>query len=300
MPFISIFYLSLLYLKDKFLKNPDIYISLLVILSFILGLTFIFNKLGTNTIGYAGVESSIISFQSLRIISYFFFKEKTLYLPVLGVLLLLITQRNKIRLADFIPIIILVVLILGQFFLYFKSGIRSWYLNPMYLYYALVVALLLPKIQHKPLKVIFTSIVSVFLLLRITLNFWGELENFESDGKKLKRNVDQIQRYTNAHELVYIICDVTSDYEFAPSLATYLTYKYQYDSIGFVLVNKPGNLNPFEKGLYYSFLNEFSDKITETSNVKGCLITLSAYSDSSISSFQTIYQNDQFLIYSNK
>lgn len=192
-------------------------------------------RVGTNKIGYAGIDSTYGLKEYLKVIFEICMGSFRAYVLVSGVgivllLILLVVLKRKISLKKLYPEILASILIFGyilasQFVLYAKSGMYERYLIPATVGFSMFWIIDMNNIVKKlPIPVFCHYIFMVFLALVLTLGYKDDESacQYAQDGKNTTEMMGKIAEYGDMKPDII----VSLGYEMDVSVSVYLQEKY--------------------------------------------------------------------------
>lgn len=285
--FIPAYILMLIWLNYQFDNNKTILniirnnIFLIVILLFVLfvEIYIIIFVVGTNKIGYAGIDNSFSAVDFLKSIYVFLRHNVYIYLIIFGFFLLVQNLKSwKINLyKDFknqmpyiFNIVIMLAIILPQMILYNKSGIYERYLLPLNFGFSLFVIFLLKNVYESSNISLFSKRAFTIAIIYVIYSLlrYDTLPNaklFAKEGFSTNKFISTILNNTKSSDSILVVLNSSQNYEWGHSINRYLTIKANRKHINFLTVDRPLN-NDFEKNLDVRFLNTFSEIIVKDIN----------------------------------
>jgi len=210
----------------------------IIFVSMILEILYIKYKIGTNAIGYAGVDGDSFNLTKILTTVIHIVEAGNFYIMLfaLGMIIIYNFHKKQFSLTIFKPLIpvalIFFVGILPQAFLYAKSGIYGYYLTPALIVYYLILfkSIGLLKTYSKTLS----SLLIVFLLI-ITFNklafTWNNYTNLAMDSKMINSMLQKVQSCTPRNESILIVVNPRVHYEMSYSLKRVLNYAFKRDNL---------------------------------------------------------------------
>jgi hypothetical protein len=292
---IPAYILILLWLKWKYENYISIYklfidnvytIVILIIILLVFGYLVIF-LIGTNKIGYAGIDDSVSIGRYLSfIVSNLRFNKYT-KLIIIGLFFLLqniesVNCRLKKAFKD-LPLIfnslILMAIIIPQYLIYSKSGIFERYFLPLNLGFSLFVIFLSERIFRSKVISEFTKRIYIFLVILVIFYF---LKNdaiptakvFADEGKNTNKFLSTIIANTRTNDSILVVLNGYKNYEWGFSIRYYLRLVANRPNIKFLTIDM--NLNDdFERSTNKRFLNAFDSLIVkDLNNDYSCIAVL--------------------------
>jgi hypothetical protein len=231
---------------DLVLENLKVLLLLLFI--FFSGILMIKLFIGTNKIGYAGIDYSFSIQKVLSFIYDYFLTNSYAHLVIFGVFLFLqIKYNNQIFNINIMPqgfifeCFIFLIFIIPQFVLYQKSGLNERYLLPLNFGFAYFIIFLLNEISINqiPNKVsIATYFTLIIFLLWVSLrkDTWQTARMFVKEGIYTNKFINKIAEQEQKKDTILIVMNSAENYEWAISLKTILKSKFGYTNIYYNLI----------------------------------------------------------------
>jgi len=272
--------------KDlKFLKaiKKNLVYFILLGITFFASIWFILGVVGTNTIGYAGVEGSSFSVLKLAKTSLAFITpEQILLISLLGLITIVYSLFSKhssdklkmilLNLFSFVGFLVVFVL-LPQSILYAKSGVVPRYLIPgVFFLAALIVGIwYILRSIHKPnyrlISVIITLLITI-LSIPTLQQMYIAAGSFALQGIQTQTALDTIKEQVSQEERVLIVAEPAANFEWTYSLEKYLSQKLGMKNIYIAQIILPQTeTNDFNAGLARIFLNQFQEEQRITGDI---------------------------------
>lgn len=246
---------------------------------------------GTNKIGYAGIDSSFSIKIFVDYILQFLSHNAYVFLIFLGSLFLVINMKiEKIKfdldykkIEPFIfNLLILLTIIMPQFLLYNKSGIFERYLIPLNIGLALFILFILKNIDGKYSVTLFLRRVFIVVIFYVITSFLlkesiPNAKLFAKEGNLTKKFFSTIIDHTITNDSVLIILNGNENYEWGHSINQYLNYVADRKHISFYKVDSQLN-NDFEKNLDIQFSKIFDHIIVKEINSNFSCIAILPFS----------------------
>lgn len=246
-------------------------ISLILLL--ILELFIIKYSIGTNTVGYAGVDSSIEFINFFNYVFHYFIKSYYFYLIVLGLLILLFNFNSSFRISfknEYLStltfnLIILFAIIFPQLILYYKSGIAERYLLPFLLGLSLFVYYLF-KVIHDSSKInslfkkLYLISIAIVIFMLLKKDAYPNARDFAIEGKATNKLLTAITDNTQTNDSILVVLSSFENFEFGYSIHEYLKTHRNRNNIYFYKVNLHKDYD-FAVRLDGAFTDIFSNKI---------------------------------------
>lgn len=272
---------------------------------------------GTNKIGYAGIDNSFNIINFFNYVYKFLIQNPYIYLMLIGMIFLLFQNitSNKFDFNKLIPylfnIVILIAIIMPQFLLYNKSGIFERYLLPLNLGFSLFVIYLLKNIYENNSIAWISKQIYTIATLWVIFSF---LKNeaipnaklFAKEGELTNKLFTSIIEQTTPNDSILIVLNGNENFEWGHSINQYLTHVANRKNINFYKVDSPIN-NDAEKNLDIQFSNTFGNILVKEINNSFSSIAILPFSTNNNIKNQldrnTEYQRidiDYFSIYNRK
>lgn len=252
-------------------------ISLLVLIMLI-ELYIIIAFVGTNKLGYVGVDQNIHLFRLLGKSIYFSIRKASFVLALFGMFLIMRSRLNnnqkisihnilKVFIDNFLKIIILFSLIFfPQAFLYNKTGFWDRYLLPVFLAFSFLIIYLQRKI-NKSRKISHFSQKIFVILLIIVLGFKVKptiriAKAFTNEGVATNSFLKSITENTNENSEILIASDPVGNFEWSTSISTYLKLVGNRSNYYFIWIETDPIVHnsEFSERLRKEIKAEFKDK----------------------------------------
>lgn len=259
-------------------SNITLIISLLIVL--LIEAYMIIFVVGTNKIGYAGIDNSFSVINFIKYIYLFLRQNPYIYLMLIGMIFLIFQNITsfklilKFNLNKLIPhlfnIAILLAIITPQFLLYNKSGIFERYLIPLNLGFSLFVFFLLKNIYENYSIAWVSKQIYTIAILWVILSFLRKeaipnAKLFAKEGALTNNFFSSILENTAINDSILIVLNGNENYEWGHSINQYLTLEANRRNVNFYKVETPLN-NDFEKNLDIQFSNTFGNILVKEIN----------------------------------
>lgn len=312
-------YITLLFLFERqcdpkssfsILIQKNIFIILILVLIFLIEIFIIAYFIGTNKIGYAGIDCSFSIYKFIKSVYLFLRQNKYLYLVLFGLFLLFqnmkfgqpltIIKETLIRLPY--SAVVLFAIIIPQLILYNKNLISERYLLPLNLGFSLYIMYLLKKIfEHKQIT-LFSKRAYLILIILVILSFFKNetlpyAKSYTNEGKSTNDFISSIAKHTQINDSILIVLNGYENYEWGYSLYSYLRNNANRKNIFFYPI-KTHFVDEFAKVLERKFLETNSNLIaTEINKSFSCIAILPFSINKEIKQFignQYSYPKNQF------
>ena len=209
-----------------------------LILIMLIELYIIIAFVGTNKLGYVGVDQNIHLFRLLGRSIYYTIRRGPFILALFGMFLIMRSRLNnnqkfsihnifKVFIDNFLKIIILFSLIFfPQAFLYNKTGFWDRYLLPAFLAFSFLIVYLQREIDKSGKISYFSQKIFVILLI---IMLWFKVEPtiniakaFTNEGVATSSFLKSITENTNENSKIVIASDPVGNFEWSISISTYL------------------------------------------------------------------------------
>jgi len=292
--FIPAYMLILLaiYFKVRGITNIKKLVTDNLILIFILSIILLVElylitfKIGTNKIGYAGVDDSMSFVQKFGFI-YRYLRYDTYNSLILFGLFLLVQNIRKINIKFLLEsknfeyilhILIFASIALPQLLLYAKSGIFERYLLPLNLGLSYALIFTLHKISLTDLCTTFTKRVFVFAIcFQIIMSLKNEMilsaNNFTTESKASNQFLNTLVTNYAAKPNLTIVLSCAENYEFGWSIWEYLKIYADIKNVNFYKV-KTDSIDPFLISLEESFYTDMNRYFVDTLDNRNATIAV--------------------------
>lgn len=217
-------------------------------------LIYIIFFVGIDPTGQTGIDSRIFSLLFIREF-IFTMRHYTIFLIILfGMLILLDHDAKDTKnfktifpgklLKDFLNVTILFLLIIiPQYILYYKSGMRDRYFLPFVVGFSFFTIYLLKLIFDSQnitrfVKYLHFSMILFLLIFEIRFNTIDYIVKFAADSKSSVKMLDSIISNTGKDASILAVIDPVSGYEQGRSFMIYLNNIAEMDKVYFDLVRK--------------------------------------------------------------
>jgi len=211
-------------------------------------LAIIFLKVGTNRMGYAGVDSNSLNLHNIAFtVKQLFLASNPLLMSTIGAVFVValtskivydhvLTPKQPFKslrslLEELFYVAVLMgVYIMPQAVLHAKSGFNERYIIPGVMGFAFLTIYLLAKTQQlitlKALRFGIDAILVIVTLLTLAADFRvarNEAKAFAAEGTSLKRALDTLASNTKSNDAILIVADPALHFEASISTYRYLT-----------------------------------------------------------------------------
>jgi hypothetical protein len=244
--------------------------------------------IGTNKIGYAGIDDSFSIGHYLTFIYSHLRYNKYSYLIICGLFFLLQNVKSwKINLSsDFRKLLpylfnalILMAVILPQYLLYSKSNIFERYLLPLNLGLSFFVIFLSDEIFRSEEISLLSKRTYIFLILLVTFSFLRnetipDAKIFADEGRSTNKFLSSIIAATKNDDSILVVLNGYKNYEWGFSIIDYLANNADRRNIRFYTIDNQLN-NDLEKDIDKRFSLSFDNIIIkELNNNFSCIAIL--------------------------
>ena len=211
-------------------------------------LAIIFLEVGTNRMGYAGVDSNSLTLHEVASTAkQLFLASNPLLMGMIGAVFVVVLTSKIVydhvlapkqplkSLRSLLEEIFYVLVFVGAYIipqavLYAKSGIDERYLIPGVMGFAFLTIYLLAKTEQlitlKALRFGIAAILVIVTLLTLAADFRvarSVAKAFAAEGASLKRALDTLASNTKSNDPIVIVADPALDFEASHSIQRYLT-----------------------------------------------------------------------------
>jgi hypothetical protein len=261
------------------------FIEICILIAVFLGsLFFIFLNVNTENLGYAGIKgvaykSYFIAFKTLffeggiGLVSLILFSSSLVLNSVWG------ANKREVLIKHIWILLIAIIIVLPQVFLYGKSGIFERYFLPGILAWALLFAFSLKSIRqfigitlserHISIYIWAEVALLLFLLFPRFINVTKEASQFTKEGKEVNTVLSFISQNVDSTETVLFVADPVTDFERTISFRRFLIGTSGFTKL-YTLPIIQSNTDDFGKSLINDFwwvmggedmnFNKLSDK----------------------------------------
>jgi len=300
-----------------------------LILIMLIELYIITAFVGTNKLGYVGVDQNIHLLRLLGKSIYFIIGRAPFILALFGMFLIMRSRLNnnqkfsiydisKVFIDNFLKIIILFSLIFfPQAFLYNKTGFWDRYLLPVFLAFSFLVIYLHREIDRSGGISYFLKKIFVILLIIV---LWFNVEPtihiakaFTNEGVATNSLLESITKNTNENSEILIASDPVGNFEWSFSISTYLklvgnrsNYYFMWIDTGVVAHNSEFN-EQLRKSIKASFQDKNSANIHNFKRIE-CIAIFPGLEEPFLTQSSTWFKRnkyqreafDKFLVYIKK
>jgi hypothetical protein len=261
-----------------------------LILIMLIELYIIIAFVGTNNLGYAGVERNIDLFRVFGKSIHSIITKAPFILALFGMFLIMESRLNnnqkfsiynifKVFIDNFLKIIILFSLVFfPQAFLYNKTGFWDRYWLPVFLAFSFLVVYLQREIDGSGgisyfLKKIFVILLIIMLWFKVepTINI---AKAFANEGVATSSFLKSITMNTNENSEILIVSDPVGNFEWSVSISTYLklvgnrsNYYFMWIDTGVIAHNSEFS-EQLRKSIKASFQDKDSANIRDFENIE--------------------------------
>lgn len=249
-----------------------------LILIMLIELYIIIVFVGTNKLGYAGVDQNVHLFRLLGKSIYFSIRKASFVLALFGMFLIMRSRLNnnqkfsiydtfKVFIDNFLKITILFSLIFfPQAFLYNKTGFWDRYLLPAFLAFSFLIVYLQREINRSGgisylLKKIFVILLIIVLWFKVepTINI---AKAFTNEGVATNSFLKSITENTNENSEILIASNPVDNFEWSISISSYLKLVGNRSNYYFIWIetDRIVHNSEFSERLKKEIKAEFKDK----------------------------------------
>jgi hypothetical protein len=244
-------------------------ISILPLIIVMVELTIIISYVGTNKVGYAGLDSSLKTTLVGMTEVFRNLWKPYIYILIIAFVILISSQLfilKHIQLKQLIvPFALFILLVIPNVILYAKSGMWERYYIPASIGFSFLIVSIIRAFgdQMKILKVtIFVFVlITYFPILKAANN---SARSFAHDGEMIKSLITNIVINHSSGSDALIVVDPVKYYEQSYSLKVFLKYVHNIDLFGVAIVND--SEENFSKNLIRGWYSYF--EIWEFNNQK--------------------------------
>lgn len=269
-------------------------IPLLAVISLLFIIVFF---IGIDKTGQTGVDNKIMSLKFLREFFYTL-RYSTYFLIILfGIFILIdfkISGSEKILSKDFFLkivneflsiTILFFLIIIPQFTLYYKSGMRDRYFLPFIIGFSFFIIFLIKKIYDSNsisvfVKYLFLSLTIIILLFEIRNNTIPYMRKYADDSISSDKMLNSIILNTKKESVITAVMDPVQNFEQAKSLMIYLKNIAGIKNINFNFTKRDYITDSFSDSSFYNlsevytkkyFVNSLFDSVKNKNNIE-CVV----------------------------
>jgi len=254
--------LNNLSVKKAILKNRVLFIPFIVMIINLLIIVFV---VGTNRIGYAGVDSGIFHLLKgiFSIIKQF---EKYIIMVAIlfGIICFSLNDKRKILLFSkkmTFPFLICTLIVAPNLVLYAKSGMWERYLLPSLVGIAFFIISLIKEIRQdfSGFSSLILTIILVFSMKPEFLLALNSARGFANEGNQTKKFLSEINANYEESSNVLLVADPVGYYELSFSIETYLSLTRGIELYTYAVERSWSDMSDFEKNLtsgWHSYFNQ--------------------------------------------
>jgi len=269
-------------------------IPLLAVISLLFIIVFF---IGIDKTGQTGVDNKIMSLKFLREFFYTL-RYSTYFLIILfGIFILIdfkISGSEKILSKDFFLkivneflsiTILFFLIIIPQFTLYYKSGMRDRYFLPFIIGFSFFIIFLIKKIYDSNsisvfVKYLFLSLTIIILLFEIKNNTIPYMRKYAEDSISSDKMLNSIILNTKKESVITAVMDPVQNFEQAKSLMIYLKNIAGIKNINFNFTKRDYITDSFSDSSFYNlsevytkkyFVNSLFDSVKNKNNIE-CVV----------------------------
>ncbi|WP_207535805.1 hypothetical protein [Desertivirga arenae] len=241
-------------------------LQLLSFLVLLFNLLVIVLYVGTNKIGYAGVDQDVL--YKLKEINQVL-GSLSKYLLILGIsflglLVARITLKKGTMKDIWIPIFIFLLIAIPNILLYTKSGMSGRYFLPATIGFAFIIIFLLRA--FKPLSsgsYWLLILISLFILKKPIRKSVEEARNFAKEGHENNELLAEVLKFYHDGKNTVLAADPVGAHEASSSIFTYLNFNQQVKLYAYEIEDKTswGNDSVFAKRLTDAWRGWFSKSL---------------------------------------
>ncbi len=275
----------------------NIYLTGIPSVILIISLLYIIFFVGINKTGQTGIDNKVFSLMFIREFIYNI-RQSTFFLTILfGIFIIsdyIISKKQfhfnkdffKKILTEFLNITVLFLLIIiPQYLLYYKSGMRDRYLLPYFLGFSFFLIYLLKRIfesKNKPvlIKYLFLSMIVVLLFFQIKNDTLPYMKIYADDSRSSGKMMDSVIANTQKETIVTAVIDPVQNFEQGKSFMIYLRNFADKKNINFKLTRREYVTESFSDSSFYKsseratrvyFKRELFDSVKNKDDIK-CVV----------------------------
>jgi len=260
----------------KIIRSNFILITILLVVLLIEVYIIIF-VVGTNKIGYAGIDNSFSVVTFLKFIYVYLRHNSYSYLIIFGLFILLqnvkswkITSDLKKLMPYIYNIAILLAIIMPQFILYNKSGISERYLLPLNLGFSIFIIYLLKSSYTNNEITLFSKRAFIIFIILVTYSFFkndtlSNAKSFAKEGELTNKFLTTIVDNTKINDTILVVLNINENFERGLSINSYMTIHADRKNINFYTITTPPN-NDFKRIQQNKFSQDFNNVIVKEIN----------------------------------
>lgn len=289
----ALFFLQVFITKE--LKNitwrgsfmESIWNGVILFVVMILELLFIFFRVGTNKIGYAGVDKldPIRYFKTGFVLAEANFIGLLLFMMIALLIFIIIKNSSKNNLKyeffklvnEVLPYVILTILILiPQIILYAKSGVTARYIVPGILGLIFPFLFLFKKINEtgikfKAIRIFLSGVIILVCISSAYVSFYGAYE-FGREGRETSKLFNVIRRNELKGKPYLIVSDPQMYMEWFASFGYYITYELKADNAYIYPVSKGDGIANAGNFIKEAYNNHVYKDISDMNSIKSIVI----------------------------
>ncbi|MCY7361538.1 MAG: hypothetical protein LH629_05640, partial [Ignavibacteria bacterium] len=253
--------------------------------------------IGIDKTGQTGVDNKIISLKFLRELFYTLRYSTNFLIILFGIFILIdskISGSEKILSKDFFLkitneflsiTILFILIIIPQFTLYYKSGMRDRYFLPFIIGFSFYIIFLIKKIYDSNsisvfVKYLFLSLTIIILLFEIRNNTIPYMRKYAEDSISSDKMLNSIILNTKKESVITAVMDPVQNFEQAKSLMIYLKNIAGIKNINFNFTKRDYITDSFSDSSFYNlsevytkkyFVNSLFDSVKNKNNIE-CVV----------------------------
>ncbi len=300
-------------IKDNF------YLAGIPTLILIISLFYIIFFVGINKTGQTGIDNKIFSLMFLREFVYNI-RQSTFFLTILfGILIITdyIFSKTQFQfnkelfrkiINEFLNITVLFLLIIiPQYFLYYKSGMRDRYLLPYFLGFSFFLIFLLKRIfdsTNKPflIRYLYLSLIIVLLFFQIKNDTLPYMKIYADDSISSGKMLNSVIANTEKETIVTAVIDPVQNFEQGKSFMIYLRSFSDKKNINFKLIRREYVTESFSDSSFYKsseratrvyFKRELFDSVKNKEDIK-CVVVFPKLESKFLNENKDWFSKDNF------
>ncbi|MFC2152103.1 hypothetical protein ACFLSE_06200 [Bacteroidota bacterium] len=227
-------------IRETVIKN--LYLIIPIIIMFV-ELYIIVFYVGTNKIGYAGLDSSFLNtLNGVKNIIFNFISFKLVLGSIL--IIILIAYLTYKKLYDFkliiLPALLCILIVLPNLVLYAKSGLWGRYLIPSSIGVAFIIISVIKALDEKLIWIKRLAIIGLFVFfIPLFKDSVKAAKTFSKEGRNIAILVQKIRENYKEDSKLLMVVDPIAYYEQSYSFKTYLELEYNINLFGYAINNSP-------------------------------------------------------------
>ncbi len=299
--------------------KDNIYLAGIPSVILIISLSYIIFFVGINKTGQTGVDNKIFSIMFLREFVYQI-RQSTFFLTILFGAFIIIDymisnsqihfnkESFKKIVNEFANITVsFLLIIIPQYLLYYKSGMRDRYLLPYFLGFSFFLIYLLKRIddsKDKPVSVkyLYLSMIVVLLFFQIKNDTYPYLKVYADDSRATVKLLNSVISNTEKETIVTAVIDPVQNFEQGKSFMIYLRNFADKKNINFKLTRREYVTDSFSDSSFYKsseratrvyFKRELFDSVKNREDIK-CVVVFPKLESKFLNENKDWFNKDNF------